>query len=93
MAVALVHPATDDGPDTLEKTVAFLQKRDGIDKVHITFLGQTRLSVQSDELPVEKSACGHCTANYAVVAVTLATDAQAAAVRGEAQPGECAVGQ
>jgi hypothetical protein len=32
MAVALVHPATDNGPDTLEKTVAFLQKRDGIDK-------------------------------------------------------------
>jgi hypothetical protein len=57
MAVALLHPATDNGPDTLEKTVAFLQKRDGIDKVHITVFGQTRLSVQSDELPVDMSAC------------------------------------
>lgn len=33
MAVALIHPAEKMGPDTLEKLVAFLQKRDGIDKV------------------------------------------------------------
>jgi hypothetical protein len=33
MAVAHVHQAEHKGPDTLDKTVTFLQKRDGIDKV------------------------------------------------------------